>query len=84
MADSGGSSGRLREEFNIVAPGDIRNCLVALADAPKLMGDLFQFRFSNESQFKGHNFGNLFLTAMVQVTGDFEKEIGRAWCRERV
>ncbi len=75
VADSGGSSGRLREEFNIVAPGDIRNCLVALADAPKLMGDLFQFRFSNESQFKGHNFGNLFLTAMVQVTGDFEKAV---------
>ncbi len=75
VADSGGSSGRLREEFNIVAPGDIRNCLVALADAPKLMGELFQFRFSNESQFRGHNFGNLFLTAMVQVTGDFEKAV---------
>lgn len=75
VADSGGSSGRLREEFNIVAPGDIRNCLVALADAPKLMGDLFQFRFASESQFRGHNFGNLFLTAMVQVTGDFEKAV---------
>lgn len=73
VADSGGSSGRLREEFNIVAPGDIRNCLVALADAPKLMGDLFQFRFSKDSQLQGHNFGNLFLTAMVQLTnGDFE------------
>lgn len=75
VADSGGSSGRLREEFNIVAPGDIRNCLVALADAPALMGQLFQFRFSQESQLKGHNFGNLFLTAMVQVTGDFEKAV---------
>ena len=75
VADSGGSSGRLREEFNIVAPGDIRNCLVALADAPKLMGELFQFRFSKESQLQGHNFGNLFLTAMVQVTGDFEKAV---------
>ncbi len=75
VADSGGSSGRLREEFNIVAPGDIRNCLVALADAPKLMGELFQFRFSSESQLRGHNFGNLFLTAMVQVTGDFEKAV---------
>lgn len=75
VADSGGSSGRLREEFNIVAPGDIRNCLVALADAPKLMGDLFQFRFSDASQLRGHNFGNLFLTAMVQVTGDFEKAV---------
>ncbi len=76
VADSGGSSGRLREEFNIVAPGDIRNCLVALADAPALMGELFQFRFSKESQLQGHNFGNLFLTAMVQLTnGDFEKAI---------
>ena len=75
VADSGGSSGRLREEFNIVAPGDIRNCLVALADAPALMGELFQFRFSKESQLQGHNFGNLFLTAMVQVTGDFEKAV---------
>ncbi len=75
VADSGGSSGRLREEFNIVAPGDIRNCLVALADAPKLMGELFQFRFSTASQLDGHNFGNLFLTAMVQVTGDFEMAV---------
>jgi uncharacterized cofD-like protein len=76
VADSGGSSGRLREEFNIVAPGDIRNCLVALADAPALMGQLFQFRFSEESALQGHNFGNLFLTAMVQLTGgDFEKAI---------
>jgi len=76
VADSGGSSGRLREEFNIVAPGDIRNCLVALADAPALMGELFQFRFSEDSAFQGHNFGNLFLTAMVQLTGgDFEKAV---------
>ncbi len=75
VADSGGSSGRLREEFNIVAPGDIRNCLVALADAPALMGELFQFRFSQSSELKGHNFGNLFLTAMVQLTGDFEKAV---------
>lgn len=76
VADSGGSSGRLREEFNIVAPGDIRNCLVALADAPALMGDLFQFRFSQDSALQGHNFGNLFLTAMIQLTGgDFEKAI---------
>ncbi|VAX37118.1 FIG002813: LPPG:FO 2-phospho-L-lactate transferase like, CofD-like [hydrothermal vent metagenome] len=76
VADSGGSSGRLREEFNIVAPGDIRNCLVALADAPALMGELFQFRFSKDSALKGHNFGNLFLTAMVQLTGgDFERAV---------
>jgi len=76
VADSGGSSGRLREEFNIVAPGDIRNCLVSLADSPALMGELFQFRFSKDSELKGHNFGNLFLTAMVQLTdGDFEKAV---------
>ncbi|MCA9400042.1 MAG: YvcK family protein, partial [Candidatus Omnitrophica bacterium] len=76
VADSGGSSGRLREEFNIVAPGDIRNCLVALADTPALMGELFQFRFSKDSELKGHNFGNLFLTAMVQLTnGDFERAV---------
>jgi uncharacterized cofD-like protein len=73
VADSGGSSGKLREEFNIVAPGDVRNCLVALADAPELVGKLFQYRFSKDSQLQGHNFGNLFLTAMYQVTnGDFE------------
>ncbi len=76
VADSGGSSGRLREEFNIVAPGDIRNCLVALADAPALMGQLFQYRFAEDSQLKGHNFGNLFLTVMVQLTGgDFQKAV---------
>ncbi len=76
VADSGGSSGRLREEFNIVAPGDIRNCLVALADAPALMGQLFQYRFAADSQLKGHNFGNLFLTVMVQLTnGDFQKAV---------
>jgi uncharacterized cofD-like protein len=76
VADSGGSSGRLREEFNIVAPGDVRNCLVALADAPALMGELFQYRFAEGSGLKGHNFGNLFLTAMVQITqGDFKKAV---------
>lgn len=76
VADSGGSSGRLREEFNIVAPGDIRNCLVALSDSPALMGELMQFRFSKDSELKGHNFGNLFLTAMVQLTdGDFERAV---------
>jgi uncharacterized cofD-like protein len=67
VADSGGSSGRLREQFDIVAPGDIRNCLVALADAPGLMGDLFQYRFPEKSELKGHNFGNLFLTALYEV-----------------
>jgi uncharacterized cofD-like protein len=75
VADSGGSSGRLREQFDILPPGDIRNCLVALADAPLLMRDLFQFRFDKNSEFSGHNFGNLFITVMTQLTGDFEKAI---------
>ena len=75
VADSGGSTGRLREEFDVLAPGDIRNCIVALADAPSLMRELFQFRFQEDSELKGHNFGNLFITAMTQLTGDFKKAI---------
>ncbi len=75
VADDGGSSGRLREQFDILPPGDIRNCLVALADAEPLMQELFQFRFGDESELKGHSFGNLFITAMCKVTGDFEKAI---------
>jgi len=75
VADSGGSSGRLRQQFDILPPGDIRNCLVALADAPTLMRDLFQFRFDANSEFHGHNFGNLFITVMTRLTGDFEKAI---------
>ncbi len=75
VADDGGSSGRLREEFGMLPPGDIRNCLVALADAEPLMQELFQYRFAKESALQGHNFGNLFLTAMTQITGDFERAI---------
>lgn len=75
VADDGGSSGRLREQFGILPPGDIRNCLVALADAEPLMRELFQFRFGSESELSGHSFGNLFITAMCKVTGDFEKAI---------
>lgn len=75
VADDGGSSGRIREEFGMLPPGDIRNCLVALADAPALMRDLFQFRFSTNSELSGHSFGNLFITVMTQLTGDFEKAI---------
>jgi len=75
VADSGGSSGRLRQEFDILPPGDIRNCLVALADAPTLMQDLFQFRFETNSALSGHSFGNLFITVMTRLTGDFEKAI---------
>ena len=75
VADDGGSSGRLRQQFDILPPGDIRNCLVALADAPALMRELFQFRFDTSSELAGHSFGNLFITAMTRVTGDFEKAI---------
>lgn len=75
VADDGGSSGRLRQEFDILPPGDIRNCLVALADAPALMRDLFQFRFDTSSDLSGHSFGNLFITVMTRLTGDFEKAI---------
>ena len=75
VADNGGSSGRLREQFGVLPPGDIRNCLVALADAEPLMRDLFQFRFDKDSEFQGHNFGNLFITAMTSLTGDFEVAI---------
>lgn len=75
VADDGGSSGRLREQFGILPPGDIRNCLVALADAPELMRKLFQFRFKAPSEFAGHNFGNLFITVLSQISGDFEKAI---------
>ena len=75
VADDGGSSGRLREEFNVPPPGDIRNCLVALADAEPLMRKLFQFRFEEGKDLKGHSFGNLFITAMSKVTGDFEQAI---------
>lgn len=75
VADDGGSSGTLRQVFKIPPPGDIRNCLVALADVSPLMSNLFQYRFKHNSEFKGHNFGNLFITAMSELTGDFEKAI---------
>lgn len=75
VADDGGSSGRLRDEFGILPPGDIRNCLVALADTEPLMEKLFQYRFQYGEGLEGHSFGNLFLLAMSQVTGDFETAI---------
>jgi uncharacterized cofD-like protein len=70
MADDGGSSGRLRGTLGILPPGDVRNCLVALADAEPLMQELFQHRFE-QGELSGHSFGNLFLAAMQQTTGDF-------------
>lgn len=70
VSDDGGSSGRLSEDLGVLPPGDIRNCLVALADEESLMAKLFQYRFSN-GDLKGHSFGNLFLVAMSSVLGDF-------------
>ena len=78
VADDGGSSGRLREEFDVLPPGDIRNCLVALADSEDLLGALFQFRFKEGKGLDGHNFGNLFITALSQITGDFTQAIKKS------
>jgi len=75
MADEGGSSGRLREEFGILPPGDVRNCLVSLSQSPKLMRDLFQYRFTEGGGIKGHSFGNLFITALTEVTGSFKAAV---------
>ncbi|HEY9697955.1 MAG TPA: gluconeogenesis factor YvcK family protein [Trichocoleus sp.] len=76
VADDGGSSGRLRREIGVLPPGDIRNCLAALADEEKLMTELFQYRFQAGDGLVGHSFGNLFLTAMSEVTDrDLEKAI---------
>ena len=75
VTDTGGSSGRLRNELDIIPPGDIRNCLVALADQEPLMSQLFQYRFEDGSGLKGHSFGNLFITALSKVTGDFDQAV---------
>ncbi len=75
VADDGGSSGRLRREIGVLPPGDIRNCLAALADEEKLITELFQYRFRAGNGLEGHSFGNLFLTAMGEVTGDVERAI---------
>ncbi|MBC6422150.1 MAG: YvcK family protein [Hormoscilla sp. SP5CHS1] len=73
VADDGGSSGRLRREVGVQPPGDIRNCLAALADEEKLLTELFQYRFQAGNGLVGHSFGNLFLTAMSEITGDLEQ-----------
>jgi len=75
VADDGGSSGRLRRELGILPPGDVRNCIAALADAEPLMTRLFQYRFSDGSDLAGHSFGNLFIVAMSGVLGNFEEAI---------
>ncbi|MBV9761855.1 MAG: YvcK family protein [Acidobacteriaceae bacterium] len=71
VSDDGGSSGRLRRDFDILPPGDIRNCMTALSEDETLLSHLFRYRFASGRGLKGHSFGNLFLTAMHQITGDF-------------
>jgi uncharacterized cofD-like protein len=71
VTDDGGSSGRLRREFDVLPPGDIRNCMVALSEDSALLARLFQYRFQSGRGLKGHSFGNLFLMALTQVMGDF-------------
>jgi uncharacterized cofD-like protein len=75
VADDGGSSGRLRREIGVLPPGDIRNCIAALADEEKLLTELFQYRFKAGDGLVGHSFGNLFLTVLSDITGDFEQAI---------
>ncbi len=81
VADDGGSSGRLREQLGILPPGDIRSCLAALSNDEALLTQLFQYRFSGAPGLEGHSFGNLFITALSDITGSFEEavaESGRA------
>ena len=75
VADDGGSSGRLRRDMGLPPPGDLRNCIAALADAEPLMTKLFQYRFDEGTGLDGHSFGNLFIAAMTEVTGNFEEAI---------
>ncbi len=75
VTDDGGSSGRLRRELSVLPPGDIRNCMVALSEDEALLSKLFQYRFTGGRGLKGHSFGNLFLTAMTDLTGDFGQAV---------
>ena len=75
VSDDGGSSGRLRRDFDILPPGDIRNCMTALSEDEHLLSKLFQYRFATGRGLKGHSFGNLFLTALHQITGDFAQAV---------
>ncbi len=74
VTDDGGSSGRLREDLNILPPGDIRNCIVALSEDEHLLSQLFQYRFT-QGDLQGHNFGNLFVAALSGITGDFAQAV---------
>ncbi|MGB9669349.1 MAG: gluconeogenesis factor YvcK family protein, partial [Anaerolineales bacterium] len=74
VADDGGSSGKLRQGFGVLPPGDLRNCLAALSDDEALLSQLFQYRFPNgKSGLDGHSFGNLFITALADLMGSFEE-----------
>ena len=75
VSDDGGSSGRLRREYRILPPGDLRNCMVALSQDEALLSRLFQYRFQSHGSLKGHSFGNLFLAALTKVTGDFPEAV---------
>lgn len=75
VTDDGGSSGRLRREYSVLPPGDLRNCMVALSEDEALLGRLFQYRFHSGRGLRGHSFGNLFLTALCDVTGDFTRAV---------
>jgi uncharacterized cofD-like protein len=75
VADDGGSSGALRRTLGVLPPGDIRNCLAALSDDETVLSQLFQYRFSGDSSLDGHSFGNLFITALAEITGSFEEAL---------
>jgi len=75
VSDDGGSSGRLRKEFNMLPPGDVRNCIVALSEDEALLARLFQHRFAKGQSLEGHSFGNLFLAALTSLTGDFSEAV---------
>jgi uncharacterized cofD-like protein len=78
VADDGGSSGKLRRKLGVLPPGDFRNCLTALADSESLMTQLFQYRFGQGSGLDGHSFGNLFITAMAEISGSFERGLAES------
>ena len=75
VSDDGGSSGKLRKELGVLPPGDIRNCLIALAEEENLITKLFKYRFPKKGGLSNHSFGNLFLTALTSVSGGFDKAI---------
>jgi uncharacterized cofD-like protein len=75
VTDDGGSSGRLRQDFNMLPPGDLRNCMVALSEEEDLLSKLFTHRFKGGNGLKGHNFGNLFVAALTEITGDFAQAV---------